>query len=313
MKRVRAGARARFSCVWVVALFLASSFASRVEAAPPPSDSETPDPARDDAVVMPDLGVIRYRDPSERRSAWFGLDMTGAWVPESLGLFNRSVWMVRVVPAWALALTPWLAVGGRHGMAWYDAENIRLRLHTHQLELSGQPLFSRARMHDRLALGIETHEVKNAAVQGVDFRLGGVRDAVAHLGYGIEHELSPRWRLGWRVQLRHAWVFLDTQRQVRLSMRAAFLPRPRHLLSVELVGFAVNRNERQAGKPLPENSVHGQVAAEYLWMSRARVGVSVRARMLSSFMSGEAPVYEIREEALEGPYGELMLGLRTVW
>ena len=287
--------------------------ASQAHAAEPSVERPGPDVAEPESVTHPDLGVIRYRDPVARRAIWAGVDVTGAYVPASLGLFNRTVWMVRTVPAWALALTPWLAIGGRHGIAWYDAENIRLRLHHHQLELSGQPLHARARMHDRLAVGFETHEVKNALIDGTDFRLGGIRDSIVHLGYGIEHDLSDRWRLGWRAQLRHAWVFLDTQRQVRVSVRAAFLPQPRHLVSLELVGFAINRNERQAGNLLPENSVHGQVAAEYLWMSRANIGVSVRARVLSSFLSGEAPVYEIREEALNAPYGELMLGLRAVW
>lgn len=262
---------------------------------------------------MPDLGIIRYRDPSERRTAWLGVDVTGAYVPESLGLFNRTVWMVRTVPAWSFSLTPWLAVGGRHGFAWYDAQNVRLRLHMHQAELSGQPLHRHSRMRDRLAVGVDVHDAEKTTVEGVVFHLGGIRDAVAHVGYGIEHELARRWRLGWRVQFRHAWVFIDTQRQIRASLRAVFLPRPQHWLALELVGFAVNRNPDQAGKPLPQNSVHGQVALEYTWMSGAGVGLSLRTRLLSSFMSGEAPVYEIREEALEGPYGELILGLRAVW
>jgi hypothetical protein len=297
--------------VVVVGCFLAapSVRAAAPEAAPPepPAGADVP------PVVHPDLGTVRYRDPTLRRTLWAGFDLSGAYVPKKLGLLDRTVWMVQVVPAWALALTPWLAVGGRHGLTWYDAQNIRLRVHTHQLELSGAPLRWHPRLRDRLAAGFEVHDVKQATVDGIDFRLGGFRDVVGLVGYGIEHRLAPRWRLGWQVQLRHAWVLLDTQRQVRGSARATFLPRPPHALGLEVVGFYVNRNPDQAGTTLPPNTVHGQIALDYAWMSRAGVGLVVRGRLLSSFMSGEAPVYEIREESLEAAYGELVVGLRVVW
>ncbi len=263
--------------------------------------------------VVPDLGIVRYADPAERRAAWLGFDLAASVVPRQLGLFDRTVWLVRGTPAWALALTPWLAVGGRHGLAWYDAGNARSRIHEHQLELSGQPAFRRASIQDRLAIGVETHNFTLLRVGGVDFKIAGIKDVVATLGYGMDHELARRWTLGWQLQLRHVWVFLDTQRQARLSVRVAFLPRPGHRLALEAIGFLVHRDEDQAGEPLPRTGLYGQIALDYTWMSRHNVGLTVRPRFASSFLSGEAPVYEIREEALDNMYADILVGFRAVW
>lgn len=272
------------------------------------------------AAPAPDLGTVRYRDAAARREVWLGLDGGGAYLPKRLGLFDRTIWTARTNPAWAVSLTPWLAVGGRHGLAWYGAgdspaSRARLRMHEHQVELSGRPGFGRlpARHRDRLALGVTTHAIKRIDVGGTEFKIGGLEDTVLHLSYGLEHHLAPRWRLGWQAQLRHAWVFIDTQRQVRGAVRATFHPKVRHDLSLEALAYYVNRDEDQAGNPIPRNTVHGQFALEYAWMSRVGVGVAARARFATSYLSGEAPVYEIREEALNTSYGDLTLGLRAVW
>lgn len=264
----------------------------------------------------PELGTIRYRDPELRRALWISLDTSGAYVPTSLGLFDRTVWTIRPAGAWALALTPWLAVGGRHSVAWYDAENIRVRVHSHQAELSGRPLAGSrpgVRLDDRLAVGVSSHAIRNSEVDGLSIAPGGLLDTIVHLGYGLDHLLGTRWRLGWKLQGRYAWVYRDTQRQARASMRLAFHPRPPHRLSLDAVGYYVNRDAEQAGNPLPRNSLYGQVGLGYAWISRSGVGPWTQVRANSSFMSGEAPVYEIREEALNAGYGEVLVGMHARW
>lgn len=269
---------------------------------------------------MPDLGSIRYRDPHHARRLWLGLEVGGIGLPKSLKLLDppRTVWTVRTTPSWALGLTPWLTIGGRHSMAWYGVEatyDVLLRIHEHQLEISGRPLASRSglRMHDRLSLGYEGHDVENSMVGGEEFRLGGLKDTILSLSYGIEHLLGERWAVGWGVSLRYVWVFADEQRQIRASARASFWPRPPHELRFEAIGYYVNRNEDQAGNPLPEHGVYAQLAMQYTWLSRFNVGPTVRARFASTFLSGEAPVYEIREESLNNVYGDITVGLRAVW
>ena len=96
-------------------------------------------------------------------------------------------------------------------------------------------------------------------------------------------------------------------------MRLAFHPRPPHRLSLDAVGYYVNRDPEQAGNPLPRNSVYGQVGLGYSWISRAGVGPWTQVRANSGFMSGEAPVYEIREEALNAGYGEVLVGMLARW
>lgn len=275
--------------------------------AAPAAAQESPEP-----VEVPDLGRIRYHDPIAKRTLWLGADVGGFGLPASATRFNRSVWLVRTEPSWALSLIPRFTIGGRHALVWYDAENIRLRVHSHMVQLSGQPL-ARPRLRDRIALGFETHDVKTTIVDGEEFRLGGVRDSILSLGYGMEHIPLSWLQIGWRIQGRYVWVFNNTQRQLRGSVRLAALPRANHRLSVELVGFYVHREERQFGNPLPRHDVHGQVLGEYVWISRYNVGLALGARYTTSFLSGEAPIYEIREEALNADFGEVWAGIRYVW
>ncbi|MCA9653398.1 MAG: hypothetical protein H6712_05750 [Myxococcales bacterium] len=261
---------------------------------------------------LPDLGTIRYHDPLTRGRSWLGVDVHGVGLPASNDL-GRPVWMAAVTPAWAHALSSRLTLGGRHEMSWYDASNIRLRIHSHELQLSGRLMRDRPRLRDRPAVGMEVHDVSKSVVDGVEFRLGGIRDFVLQLGYGLEHDLGRWIQLGWRVDARAAWVFTSTQRQLRASLRAALLPRPNHRLSLELVGFYVNRDAEQAGQPTAIHSVHGQVVAEYVWMGPGRVGLVAGARYATSFRSGEAPLFELREESLQRSYAEMLAGLRVVW
>ncbi len=306
-----------------LAFALAALATAHVEAAPasapavPPPVSARPDPFACDPKrpEHPDLSIIRYDDPRCRRTAWLGVDVGGVVVPARLGLFDRTLWTVHVTPSWSVRIAKWLSIGGRHQLAWYDAENIRLRVHGHQLELAAHPVeaVGFARVHDRVVAGVETHAIMKAKVGEATFKLGGVRDTVFYLGYGMDHALAKRWTLGWAAQFRHAWVYVDTQRQVRASVRAAFHPRPAHRLAAEAVGFVVHRNADQAGTPLPRTGVYGQFAADYGWMSRVGVGPMIRVRASTGFLSGEAPVWEIREEALDAPFGELIVGIRGVW
>jgi hypothetical protein len=277
---------------------------------PRTSDASVREP---DVVVHPDLGTIRYHDPAGRRELWLGLDTGGIAIPRRVSPLDRRLWLVHLTPAWALAVWPRFTIGGRHSVTVYDAENIRLWTHGHMLEASARVMKQRPRLIDRASMGIEVHRVERSIVEGVDFKLGGIRDTVMHFGYGLEHGLAPWLWLGWRAHFRHAWVFVDTQRQLRGSVRAAFLPAPRHRVSLELVGFYVHRNADQAGTPLPRHSVHGQILGEYAWMSRKNVGVTVGARYSTSFFSGESPIFEIREESLNADYGEVNVGLRVAW
>jgi hypothetical protein len=183
------------------------------------------------------------------------------------------------------------------------------------LELAAHPVEAATdlRLHDRLTVGVETHALMKAKVGGNSFKLGGIRDTIATFGYGMDHAIGKRWTLGWAAQFRHAWVFVDKQRQVRGSVRAAFYPRPAHRLSAEAAAFVVHRDPDQAGTPLPRVSAAGQFAADYSWMSRFGVGPMVRVRGTTAYLVGEAPIWEIREEALDAPDGELVVGIRGVW
>jgi hypothetical protein len=264
-------------------------------------------------AVLPDLGTIRYHDPPRRRQAWLGVDAGGIAVPSAASGLGRRVWSAYAAPTWALALLPRLAIGGRHRVSWYEAGRARLRTHGHELELSGRIIDRRPRLRDRPSVGVEVHDVKLSVVDGVDFRLGGVRDTVLSLGYGLEHDLTPRIQLGWRAHLRQVWVFRDTQRQARVSARLALLPGDGHRLALELVGFYVNRDRDPAGGSVPRNSLHGQLLGEYTWIGARGVGLAMGARYCTSFLSGEAPIYELRTESLRTHYGEVFAGLRVSW
>lgn len=309
-RALRHTARAVALALVGVALPSIASAAPSISAAPAACTSRTPR----DRPDHPDMGIVRFRDPSCRRDVWLGADVGGVVLPKNLGPLDRTVWTVRAGPAWAIRLAPWLSAGGRHGIAIYDAGDVRLRVHDHQVELAAHPMRDRrATMHDRLSAGIETHAVLAQRIDGRQFRLGGVRDLVAYVGYGIDHTVAPRWRLGWQAHFRHAWLFHDTQRQLRLGVRLAFTPRPAHRLSVAALGFLVDRNPDQAGRPMPRRTVVGQVAAEYAWMSRVGIGPSLQVRYSTGFLTGEAPVYELRSEVLHADYADATIGLRAVW
>jgi len=265
------------------------------------------------SVVLPDLGTIRYHDPTRPKQTWLGVDTGGIVVPAATSGLGRRVWSAYAAPTWALVLLPRVTIGGRHKLSWYDAGNVRLRIHSHELELSGRTMKQQRRIRDRPAIGMEVHDVQLSVVDGVDFRLGGIRDVVLHLGYGLEHDLTPWLQLGWRTQLRQVWVFRDTQRQARVSARLALRAWDRHRFALEAVGFYVNRSANQAGEPVPRNSLHGQVLGEYTWIGARGVGLVISARYCTSFLSGEAPIYEIRSESLRTHYGEVLAGLRFAW
>ncbi len=263
----------------------------------------------------PELGSIRYRDPETRRTLWMGVDVSATYLPTSLGLSDTAVWTVRPAGAWALALTPWLALGGRHELAWYDAGDRRIRVHGHQVELSSRPLAaarSTDAVDDRLAVGVTTHAIQWSDDAGVITNPAGQQDTILHFGYGLDHLLGTRWRLGWHVQGRYAWVASDTQRHARVSTRLAFHPRPAHRLSLDAVGYYVNR-DAGIDPPLARNSFYGQLGLGYAWVGRAGVGPWTRVRATSGFMSGEAPVYELRSESLAAGYGEVLVGMLARW
>lgn len=262
----------------------------------------------------PELGPIRYRDPEGRRTLWMGVDAAGTYLPSSLGLADHAVWSMRPAGAWAFSLTPWLALGGRHEVAWYDADASRIRVHGHQVELSSRPLAasrSTDALDDRLAVGVTTHAIRWSSAGTAD--VAGQSDTILHVGYGLDHLLGTRWRLGWQVQGRHAWVPDGTQRQVRVSTRVAFHPRPAHRISLDAAGYYVNRNHPSGAHALARHAVLGQVGLGYSWVGRAGVGPWTHVRATSSFLAGEAPVYELREEALEAGYGEVLVGMLARW
>ncbi len=299
----------------------AESHGVKIVAGPEPAHPPLMDP---DPPDVPDLGPIRYRDPMVARRLWLGLEVGGVAIPRNIGLFPRSVWAQRTSGSWALALSPWLAVGGRHDLVWYDARNIRLQVNEHRLSFSGRPLHGRHSevLRDRLSAGVELHMVKRfwtaqvgetVSFDSAKFKPGGLWDVIVFLGYGFDHRLHEKVSVGWTVQGRYLWVFNDTQRQVRATVRPTIYLRPNHALSAEGVLYYINRNERQGGNLLPQNSVAGQVNLEYTWMSRRNVGVFARVHYATSFMSGDAPIYEMREEAINTHYGEGSLGLRAIW
>jgi hypothetical protein len=264
---------------------------------------------------QPDLGVVRFHDPRAPRSIHLGFDFGGVVLPAGFGPIDRTVWMLRGGPGWSIRVAKWLSLGGRHGIALYDAGKARLRAHDHQLEAALHPVVQAGirSMHDRLAIGVETHALLESRVGGTPFELGGVRDTIVYLGYGMEYRLAGRWTLGWLAHYRHAWVYRDTQRQVRGAMRVAFLPGKGHRVALELTGLFVDRNPDQAGVKLPRRGVYGQVAGEYAWMSKVGVGPFLRARVASGFLGGEAPIFEIRHETLRTPWADVTAGVRATF
>jgi len=247
------------------------------------------------------------------------VDAGGAYVPAALGLFARTVWLVRTTPAWALALDDWLSVGGRHGWMWYDAENARLSIRTNEVELAMRPWSDAATsVHHRFALGFEQHRlesmrVRRAAGTGADtVFMGGVGDTVVRAGYGGEL-IRDDWALGWDGQIREASLYKTDQQHLRLASRLTFLLAPGHAPFVEGVLFLVRRDRLQGGRALPRASAHAQASVGYDWKASRGVGLAVRGRWLSSFLSGEMPFFELREESLEQQYAEVSAGVSLEW
>ena len=294
----------------------------RDDGARPPTPRTTAPTSDHDSRHALDLGTIRYLDPTGPRTLWLGLDTGGIFLPEQLiANFGRDIYSARVALPWALAVARWLSVGGRHELAWYDAENIQAQYSNHEVQLSIRPTAFRAVprvARDRLSIGFEAHTLFKTRITNPDgseavFRLGGLYDRVLSLGYGMSHDVGTRLAFDWNVQGRYVWVFVNRQRQFRSSLRMRWMPRDGHTLSLEATAFVVFRDEIQAGNFLPQVSPVGQGAAQYDWMSRKGVGLYVRAWFSSSFLSGTAPVYEVREEAINQPYGELAGGLRVTF
>ncbi len=282
---------------------------ARVVAAPPGVLAPR---APSERRIQPELAEIRYRDPGTRGRLWLGLEVGGVALPGRLTGLGRPVWVQRTAGAWALALGSRLAVGGRHDLVWYDARNIRLQANEHRLSLSGAPAGTRwPRLRDRLALGVESHVVRRSWVEGKLFKLGGLWDTVVSASYAMEHRLGRRLALAWSVSGRYVWVYNDTQRQGRTSLRLALAPGGGHRVALEGVGYLIHRDPDQLGKPMPRWSAVGQLNLEHQWIGRRGVGTYVRLHYATSFMSGRAPVYEVREETLRAQYGELSLGLRV--
>lgn len=282
-------------------------------AAPAPSTTIAPSectPTRE----HPDLGTMRARDPSCRRAVWLGADTAGVAAPARLGLSNESVWVLRGAGAWSVRLARWASVGGRHGGTMFSSGSTRLGVREHRVEAAFHPWATRrSDLHDRLMLGLETHALARAHFDGTEIRPGGVRDLVVSLGYGVDHPLSRRWSLAWQVHGRHAWLYRATQRQALVGARLGFTPVPAHRLEIGPSVFVVHRDVDQGGRRLPRLTANAQVAASWSWMSRKRVGVFVGGRYASAFLTGEAPMYELRSESLQQHYAEAQLGLRAVW
>ncbi len=283
------------------------------------SPARATEPVRPDRV-HPDLGPVRYRDPASRREVWLGLDVGGVAVPRRLGLYEDRIWTARVAPTWAVALVPGLAIGGRHSMTLYDVTggdgSIRLRQHAHQLEVSASPLHALrgTRARDRLFIGVHTHVIPYMRVDDVEVRVGGVRDTVLDVGYGLSHPFASRWRFDWRIAARHAWVFLDQQTQLHASARLVVHPRPGHVLWAEAGLYAVGRDEGGAQRSVyGRRTAHGVFAGQYAWMSRFGVGPFVRGDVATHFAAGRMPVFETRTAALDSAYADVTVGLRVAW
>ncbi len=268
--------------------------------------------------VHPDLGPVRYRDPQGQRALWLGLDAGGVVLPRRLGLYENRVWTAHAASTWAFSLVPGLAIGGRHGLSWYDVTGsntaVRLRLHEHQLEVSGSPLsrWGSARARDRLFLGVQTHAVLEMKVENIELHPGGVRDTLVEFGYGMHHPVGRRWSFDWRASGRYVWVFEKTQRQGLAAARFTFAPRPAHALWASSELFVVHRDVDSPGRR-ERVSAHGVFRGQYSWMSAAGVGPFVGGRLATHFASGSTPVFETRATAVDSVDADVTVGLRMHW
>lgn len=245
---------------------------------------------------------------------------TGIYLPAALIRGDDSLWTFRPAGDWAINLHRRVAIDGSSSVVVYETANTRLRVHDHRVALAGAPARHRLRAghEDRLEFSAATHTLILLRIQNdgtwQDFDIGGVRDLVLRLGYGIDHTIAPRFSLGWQVRPGFAWVFLDTQRLLHVATRATLRPRPNHELALTLGGHLVHRDESQFGAgDLDRVSLHGEAGLAWSWLSRRGVGLTVAGRGLSSLFSGEAPLYEVRSETLRTPYAELTAGVLAAW
>lgn len=303
-------------CIALVASLLAASSAAAESAQPPTAPAAAPTAASVSSTAggFVDLGIVRYRDPEAHHEIWLGFDLGGVYIPRSLGLFDRTVGTLRSEGSWAIAFARHLAAGGRHGIVFYHAGDVWLQVAEHTLEVSTGflPRIDPTAERDRLALTVEMHSLDRNWVDGEEFAIGGVDDSVYALGYGTSHRLSKSFDLGWNVQGRYVSVFLVSQRQVRAAVRPAVLFGNRHRLALELVLHFVHRDEDQFGEPFPRASVHAGFALEHDVMSKAGIGMFSSLRYATDFMSGRAPMYEVREESMRADYGEALAGIRLI-
>ncbi|MEE9383609.1 MAG: hypothetical protein V3V08_09370 [Nannocystaceae bacterium] len=233
---------------------------------------------------------------------------------------GRPVWTLRGDAGWGLALTRNVSLSGDHGITIYSAGHTQLRVHAHALGVALRPgAGSLAPAHrDRLSFGVETRTLMVVRVRTSDgwqdFDVGGIRDVTFRLAYGMEHAVGKRWHLGWQLAPGYSRVFLDSQRLLRGALRAALRPVPDHELRGTITAHLVHRDASQfGGNDFRRASAHLQASGAWIWMSRHNVGTIVQGRLLSSFMSGEAPIYEVREETLRTPYAEASVGVLATW
>ena len=261
----------------------------------------------------PDLGLIRYRDPRGPRTIWLGLEVAGMIVPAAWIDRRRAAWSASPIGSWAIGLGDRFAVGGRHEVQWLQSGTVRLRTHLHRLHLSTS-LRRRSEDHrDRLAVTVETQRVLSTVVDETDFEVGGLDAVAVGLGYGFAHRLGLGWGLGWRVHSRYAKVLRNDQLQIRVSIRPEYEPAVGHRISVELVGAWNDDLTTSRRLFRPKHGLTGQLALSYGWLCARNVGPWVELRGYSSVRTGEVPLYQIRPEAADLPFGTAILGLRALW
>lgn len=265
---------------------------------------------------------MRFAWPSASSELWLGVGVGGVYIPGSVSGFSRDVWTVRAPVGWAFAPVPRVHFGGRHAMVWYDSRDARTRLGEHSGEVAIELGPLDPRLRHRLLFSGEVRELDKFTVNasGVQIAIGGVRDAILGVGYGTRVVVGRSWALSGLVHARYVWVFTNTQRQGRLAFRAEHYLRPNHVLSAMLVGHLVHRDAEQYAKKLPRMSTHAQAEFGYGWLSPAgesptelRWGFYLKLRGATSFLSGEAPVYEVRADGLTTPYADASGGVHMRW
>lgn len=286
-------------------------------AASAPAAPSTPDAAD----PLPDLGLMRLSWPSADREIWAGVGVGGIYLPASISGFSRDVWTVRMPLSWAFAPTRRLRLGGRHAPVWYDSSDVRTRLSEHSGEVAVELGALDPRRRHRLLVSGEVRELDKFTINdsGVEIAVGGVRDAILGVGYGTRLVLGHSWALSALGHARYVWVFANTQRQARLVFRAEYFLRPNQAVSTTVVGHLVHRDAQQYAKALARTSVHGQLHVGYRWLaptreaSNPRLGFYLNLRGATSFLSGEAPVYEVRADGLTTPYADGSAGVHLSW